>query len=137
MGRRSWFVGLFVTLIVISLLVLGGVAIHRAGWVQGYAMGQLGTGEEGEAPVPYAPHAFGPWGYRGRYLGHSPVLRGLGLLAGIVGVILVGKLIFGLVVFRHMRPWKWAFASGDVPEGAQRDGQARARWPGHRPGGGT
>ena len=56
--KRFWLVPL-AALIIVSLLVVGGFAIHRISWFQGYRMGQLAAGSEGVAVVPYGLHGFG------------------------------------------------------------------------------
>ena len=46
-------------LILVALLVIGGIAIHRIGWSQGYIVGQLAArGDQGMA----VPYGFGPMG---------------------------------------------------------------------------
>jgi len=111
-----------VAVLVIGLLALGGYAIHRAGWAQGYAMGLVATGGEEAAPAPYVRHGFGLWryGYPGRFFGHSPFRSGFGLVIAIVGLILVGKCFAHLLFFRMMRSYKWArMRAGKPPfEGA-------------------
>ena len=57
--KRFWVVPLAALIVVSLLIILGGFAIHRISWSQGYRMGQLATGGEGVAVVPYAPYGFG------------------------------------------------------------------------------
>ncbi len=44
----------FIALVVIGLLIMGGWAIHRIGWSEGYAFAQQAAGSEATT-VPYAP----------------------------------------------------------------------------------
>jgi hypothetical protein len=63
MYRTRSFLAPLVGLIILGLLVMGGFALQRAAWWQGYMMGQLAAG--GEAPgiayMPYGPNLFGPF----------------------------------------------------------------------------
>ena len=122
MFSRRWYIAPLVAVLVIALLALGGYAIHRASWEQGYAMGVVATGGEEAAPAPYARHRFGLWsyGYPGRLFGHSPFLSGLGLVIAIVGLITVGRCIAHLLFFRTIRRYEWSGAQAGEPpvEGA-------------------
>jgi hypothetical protein len=81
-----------VTLIVIGLLLVGGWAIHRIGWSQGYATGQLATGGQEAAIGPYAPYGLG-------YLG-------LFLMVGLVLLLLL------VVIGKLFRFWAWTMVAG-------------------------
>jgi hypothetical protein len=63
MYRTRFFLAPLVGLIILGLLMMGGFALQRAAWSQGYMMGQLAAG--GEAPglayMPYGPNLFGPF----------------------------------------------------------------------------
>ncbi len=87
--RRFWMAPLS-ALIIIALLALGGWAIHRATWSQGYVMGQLAAGGEGGALLPYAPYV--PHGF-----GRPPLLLTIGLI--VLLLIVIGK------IFRF---WAWS-----------------------------
>jgi hypothetical protein len=81
MSKSSLVFVPLVLVIMVGLLIMGGWAIHRIGWTEGYAVGAaLAAGEAN--PVPYAP------------TGLSYV--GLFLTAGLAFLILVaftGKLL--------------------------------------------
>ena len=87
MSKTRFVVVPVVILIIISLLLVGGWAIHRIGWSQGYATGQLATGGQEGAIGPYAPYGLG-------YLG-------LFLTVGLVLLLLL------MVIGRIFRLWAW------------------------------
>ena len=89
---KNWFwVKAMAVLVIIGLLILGGLAIHRIGWSQGYKVGQLAAGSEEGAPVPYAAYGF-------RY-------SGLFLTIGLLLLLLI-------VVGKSFRFWAWKMAWG-------------------------
>jgi hypothetical protein len=95
---KGWFVWRIVaTVILVGLLAAGGIAIHRLGWAQGYAAGQLEAGE-GAAQLP---GAFPGFGHPGWHFGFHPFF-GAGLILtvglGLLMLALVGKLV---------RLWVW------------------------------
>ena len=92
MRKRFWVVPLAALIIVSLLVILGGFAIHRISWSQGYRMGQLTAGGEGIAAVPYAPYGFG----------HHP---GLFITVGLIFLLLV-------VIGRFFRFCAWRMAGG-------------------------
>ena len=74
MSKKWFWMRALVMLVIVGLLAVGGVALYRAGWSQGYVAGQVVEGEEGAItspglgypgwhfmPVPYraAPFVFG------------------------------------------------------------------------------
>jgi hypothetical protein len=59
MFNRRFFVAPLIGLIIIGLLILGGYALYNTGWSQGYTLGQLAAGHEGQAVAPYMPFGFG------------------------------------------------------------------------------
>ena len=59
MSRTRFLVVPLVGLIIVGLLILGGFAIHRIGWAEGYRMGQLAPGADGGVVPPYAGYGFG------------------------------------------------------------------------------
>jgi hypothetical protein len=92
MHRTRSFLAPLVGLIILGLLVMGGFAIQRAAWWQGYMMGQLAAGGEtpGLAYMPYGPNLFGPF-------------LAIGLL---VLLVLVGGFIFRLLAWQGAaRAW--------------------------------
>ena len=125
MSRKWFWVVPLTALLVIALLVLGGWAIHRAGWTQGYSMGQLAAGDEGGVTVGYAPHV--PYGF-----GHPPLFMTISLL--VLLFVMIGR-VFHLLAWRmaggprmmaygprgrywarhwhprhgHMPPWCWGW----------------------------
>ncbi|MDY6874823.1 MAG: hypothetical protein SWK90_01270 [Chloroflexota bacterium] len=113
---RKWLVvvaRVLAALIVIGLLVVGGAAVYRTGWSQGYMTGQSATGGEEIVTAPYAPHGFG---YPGRHFGFPPFLFGAGLLRIGLFVLLLG--VIGRIF--HFRAWRMACG----PQGRY--------WAGHR-----
>ena len=109
---RGFFFHRIATLFLIALLVIGGMAIFRAGMMRGVMMGTLLSGGEGlTLPETYAlhPYAHG-WG--------SPVAFGAPLFGLILGGFLLLFLIGSVVrffQFRSMRKWmethpEWAEA---------------------------
>jgi len=91
MSKTRFLVVSLAALIIIGLLILGGLAIHRIGWSQGYKVGQLAAGVEEGATVPYGAYGF-------RY-------SGLFLTVGLVLLLLI-------VVGRFFRFWAWKMAWG-------------------------
>ena len=109
------------TLLLVGLLIAGGVATYRAGWSQGYGVGQVAVeGEEG-VTLPYPTHDFGRIG---RPLAFMPFLFGAGLLFRIA----LGQ-VFLAVVSRLIRfiVWGAAFHPMMCGPGPMRGSRA-ARW---------
>lgn len=89
---KNWFlVKALAALIIIGLLILGGLAIHRIGWSQGYRVGQLAAGSEEGVAVPYAAYGF-------RYSG----------LFVTIGLLLLLLIVIG----KFVRFWAWKMAWG-------------------------
>lgn len=134
MFSRRWYVGPVIAILLIGLLFAGGYAIHRAGWMQGYAMGLVAQGGQDAAP-----YAFGPWGYGypGHFFGHSPSLLGFGLLIVIMVLVMVGKCVAYLLFCRDARRFKWAATGAGkppfegAPEGMPMYGPAAPMWARH------
>jgi hypothetical protein len=101
MYRTRFFLAPLVGLIILGLLIMGGFALQRAAWSQGYIMGQLAAG--GEAPglayMPYAPNFFGPF-------------MAIGLL---VLLVLAGGFIFRLLTW-HGAARAWMKSGGPKAE---------------------
>jgi hypothetical protein len=91
MSKAKFLVVSLAALIIIGLVILGGLAIHRIGWSQGYKVGQLAAGSEEGAAVPYGPYGF-------RY-------SGLFLTIGLLLLLLI-------VVGKFFRFWAWKMAWG-------------------------
>jgi len=91
MSKTRFLVVSLAALILIGLLILGGLAIHRIGWSQGYKVGQLAAGIEEGATVPYGAYGF-------RY-------SGLFLTVGLVLLLLI-------FVGKFFRFWAWKMAWG-------------------------
>ena len=54
MSKRKWFwVRGLAALVMVVAVVLGGYAVYRVSWSQGYQVGQLATGVEGGVAPPY------------------------------------------------------------------------------------
>jgi hypothetical protein len=107
MSKNWLLVKVLAALIIIGLLVLGGLAIHRVGWSQGYKVGQLAVGGEEGARVPYAVYGF-------RY-------SGLFLTIGLLLLLLI-------VVGKFFRFWAWKMAWGP---GMMAHGPMSAHWARH------
>jgi len=104
---KLWFlVRALVVLIVIGLLIVGGVALYRAGWSQGYVAGPLAA--EGE-DVTTAPYPYYGFGYMARPFGFAPFLFGAGLL--FLLIVTVGRLF-------RLLAWKRVMAGGSWPMAA-------------------
>ena len=86
MSKTRFLVVSLAALIIIGLLILGGLAIHRIGWSQGYKVGQLAAGGEEGATVPYGAYGF-------RY-------SGLFLTVGLILLLLI-------VIGKFFRFWAW------------------------------
>jgi hypothetical protein len=111
MSKTRFLVVSLAALIIIGLLILGGLAIHRIGWSQGYKVGQLAAGIEEGATVPYGAYGF-------RY-------SGLFLTVGLVLLLLI-------VVGKFFRFWAWKMAWGPWMMAGGPKGERWARhW--HRP----
>lgn len=82
MSRARFVVVPVVSLVIIGLLIAGGWAVHRIGWSQGYAMGQLAAEGEAASSLAYGPSGAG---YVGLFLLLAFVLL---LVVGIVGKLL-------------------------------------------------
>lgn len=117
---KARFVAIPLTILVImALLAVGGWAVHRIGWTQGYASGQLATAGEATPTVPYAPYD----------LGHL----GLFLVVGLVLLLVVG------MIGKLLRFWAWGtvaapwmMAHGTWRMASKRNAERWARhW--HRP----
>jgi hypothetical protein len=91
MSKTRFLVVSLTALIIIGLVILGGLAIHRIGWSQGYKVGQLAAGIEEGATVPYGAYGF-------RY-------SGLFLTVGLILLLLI-------VVGKFFRFWAWKMAWG-------------------------
>ena len=86
--------------LLVGLLTVGGWAIHRASWSQGYAAGQLAAGSEESEVVPETlPHMPYGLGYPRWYLGFPPFFFGLGL------IFKIGLLFLLLVVIGNVFRW--------------------------------
>ncbi|MBN1138396.1 MAG: hypothetical protein JXM73_17540 [Anaerolineae bacterium] len=93
---RFWRIGLGLLILAIGLAAIGG-AIQRNAWMQGYMLGQLSAGGEGQAVAPYMAY-----GYPGS---HSvwPWVLGIGFIVALV------------MAFKAMRFHAWKNAGGQPP----------------------
>jgi len=117
------------TLLLVGLVIAGGVATYRAGWSQGYGIGQAAVaGEEGVTlPSP-------DLGRIERPLMFMPFLFGAGLLfkivLGLVFLAVIGRLIRFIVwgaAFRPMMHGPWSYMRG--PRAAHWHRGSRMRGP--------
>jgi hypothetical protein len=120
--RGGWFVWRAVAaVILLGTLVVGGFAIHRLGWSQGYTAAEL-TAQGEEAPTPpLTPPGWRPVGFaRGGLL--------LSLFLGLLFLAFVGKLLrlimwgamAGPMMHWHARGGFWHprhWARGTMPPG--------------------
>ena len=100
-------------LIIIGLLIMGGFAIHRISWLDGYKTGQLvARGADGTV-MPYPPY--------------QPGCGGLLLTLGVIFLLLIvaGK-------FFRFWAWKGAWGSGATPGGPKSQRWVK-HWHRHRP----
>jgi hypothetical protein len=118
MSKAKFLVVSLAALIIIGLVILGGLAIHRIGWSQGYKVGQLAAGSEEGAAVPYGPYGFG---YSGLFLT-------IGLL--LLLLIVVGKFFRFWAWKMAWGPWKMARSPWMIAHGLKGERWAR-HW--HRP----
>lgn len=107
-GRRGFGI-IWVVLLIIGLLALGGYA----GWSQGYMMDLAAGGGEGARVAPYPPFAFG--------YGFFPLFFGLGIFFKLAFFLLI--FLFIAKIFRF---WTWRTAGGPP-------GEYWGRRHGHRP----
>ena len=92
-------------LIIIGLLMLGGFAIYRISWLEGYKTGQLVTaGIAGGTVMPYAPY--------------RPGCGGVLLTLGVAFLLI-------LVAGKFFRFWAWKSAWGP---GMKSGGPESERW---------
>ena len=111
MSKVRFLAILLAVLIVIGLLILGGLAIHRIGWTEGYKMGQLVAGSEEGAVAPYAPYGFGS--------------SGLFVTVGLLLLLLI-------VIGKFFRFWAWKMVGGPwMMAGGPRAARWARHW--HRP----
>jgi len=107
MSKVRFLAVLLAALIIIGLLVLGGLAMHRIGWTEGYKMGQLAAGSEEGATAPYAPYGFGS--------------SGLFVTVGLLFLLLI-------VMGKFFRFWAWKMVGGPW---MMARGPKAARWARH------
>jgi hypothetical protein len=109
-GRRGFGI-IWMVLLIIGLLALGGYA----GWSQGYMMGLAASSGEGARVVPHPPFGYG-YGY-----GFFPLFFGLGIFFKLAFILL-----FFLFIGKVFRFWAWRTAGGPP-------GEHWARHYGHTP----
>jgi len=119
---KKWFLAkAVVTLVVVGLLAMGGFAVYRTSWSQGYAAAQLGAeGEEGTTT---------PWSfdYPGRPFGFTPRPFGAGLLVTVTLALLFFAVIGKLIRFIVWGPaWRFGVAGPRFRRGA--GWHSAARW---------
>jgi hypothetical protein len=117
MYRRGIWLRILLALVLVVVLVGGGMAVYRAGWVQGYQAGTLLSGNEGGEFVPLVPQ------FRGQL--YHPFMPGFGfpfygLCLSIGFIFLIMFLIGGIFGPWGRRRWvghhhygKWGY--GPVP----------------------
>ncbi len=136
--RKRFWPFVLGALVLIAVVALIGRANTQAAWSQGYMMGRLSAGAEGEALLPYM------LGY-GQPGGHSVLPWVVGGILVILGVAVIGKFLrFG--AWHHWRkaggpehreewakrwsqhgppfPWAWHGPPAGPAEGAEPEAQA-------------
>ncbi len=64
MFRHGFIWRLLLSLLLVAVLAVGGVALYRAGFAQGYQAAALTAGTSGQATAPAVPYyGVAPWGY--------------------------------------------------------------------------
>lgn len=109
MFKARFLVAPLVVLIIFGLIVLGGLAVYRVGWSEGYRMAQLVVGGEEGGVAPYAPYRFG--------------FPGLFLTLGLI-------LLLFVVVGKFLRFWAWraAWGAGMTPPPGAGGWSTRRHW---------
>ncbi len=90
MSRQGFFAGPFALMLVSILLIVGGLAVHRIGWSEGYQVGLLADGTQGNVALPYS-------------IG-MPGLA-LTLIVALLALVLVGKVFHFLAWTAAWRSW--------------------------------
>ena len=113
------FVGLLA-----GLLAVGGMAVYRTGWSQGYMTGQVAVeGDEGEIVPTAPPHAPYGFGYPERHYGFRPFFFGAGLVK--VGLFFLLLIVIG-------KAFRWMAWGGMMAGGPWRMGpHHRGKWGRH------
>lgn len=97
MNRRGFFVRFILFLLLLAVLTIGGMALYRVGWSQGYQTGLLVESSELGEALPMTPYFGG--------LARGPFYPGVGfpffgLCFGIGFIFLIIFLVGGI-----FRPW--------------------------------
>jgi len=123
MSRTRFLSTPLAALIIVGLLIMGGLAISRISWAEGYKTGLLAAGLADGAGVPYIPgsRGFGVPGFWG------PSFGGLIITLGLIFVLF-------LVAGKFFRFWAWnaAWGPGTMARGTKGEHWAR-HWHQHRP----
>jgi hypothetical protein len=101
-----------VALIIFALLVVGGLAVYRVGWAEGYKMAQLVVGGEEGVIASYAPYRFG--------------FPGVFLTLGVI-------LLLFVVVGKFLRFWAWKASGGPWMADWSKPERWARHWHHHRP----
>ncbi len=111
---RTRFASLpLIALIIIGLLIMGGLAISRISWAEGYKTGLLAAGVADGAVIPYVPN--------------TPGFGGFLLTLGLIFILL-------LVIGKFFRFWAWKAAWGPGMMARGKKGEHWAKhWHQHRP----
>jgi hypothetical protein len=111
MFRRGIFFRVLGVVLFLALLAVGGVAIHRAGMAQGYALGiTAASAETGTVPetLPNNPIQMMPYMYGrpfGGWYGHG--FHPFGGF-GFIFPMFFGLLFFFFIMRLIFRPWGWS-----------------------------
>jgi hypothetical protein len=120
MFRTRFLAASLAGLIIVGLLILGGFAIYRIGWTEGYGMGRLAVGTDGGVLPPYGFFGFGFPGF----------LLTLGVI--LLLLVVIGRVLrfwmWGMFLGRHMMPGgRWKMADGPASGPWARHWQAHGR----------
>ena len=125
MSKKWFWMRALVMLVIVGLLAVGGVALYRAGWSQGYVAGQVVEGEEGAMASPGLGypgwHLSGPFMF-GAVFKVGLLLLFLAVIAKMLRFVLWGPAWrFGMAGprFRRIAGWHhaahWQRMHGPVP----------------------
>ena len=121
MKSPRFFPAVLTVLVIVGLLWLGGSAIYRSGWSQGFVMGQLAAKGDGATALPYMAYGsgFGP---------------GLGSGVGFLGACLFAFFLFALagLALKFIGFRRWAMTGHrNVPPDAEHIQRWAEHWSQH------
>ena len=107
MFYRGLFWRILLAVLLVGLLVVGGGALYRAGWTQGYQAAALAAGASGSEGAPVAPfYGVYPPGAFYPAFGYPPFFAPFGAPFGLCLGIGFFLLLF-LLIGAFFRPHRW------------------------------